>query len=465
MSDVLSFIEHEIVLADGRTVGDGLRNDPWIGLHVLAPILEVDEAGLPRYRLVYLELPRGHWKSGGAAAIATGEAALHPSTDVVIGAVDTDQARVVLENVAGYLQRNPEVGGLFTARRDEFVTRGGSRVRVISSDAPSAFGLGGTHERFRVICDELTAWKTEDLWIALASASGKVKDTQTIVLSNAGFDAERSWQWEIRQTADEAEWAYLFSADGVIASWITPEWVAQMQALLPAAAFERLIGNLWTTGAGDFVSVEQWRSCVDHELSPGRGGSGRRFAGLDLGLTHDRTVLAVVHWDEDRIVLDELLVWQGSRAEPVSIAAVEAALVDASERWPSFEVYADPWQLKGSMERLRGRVRIQEWGFSQSSVRKLSVTLFNAITSATLRAYPDAELEREITGLRVVEAASGWRFDHRTGAFSDRAVALAMAILLAEERGRSRLGWTQWVDRGEIPGVADVELGANVVGW
>ena len=98
------------------------------------------------------------------------------------------------------------------------------------------------------------------------------------------------------------------------------------------------------------------------------------------------------------------------------------------------EIYADPWQLKRSMEKLRGRVRIEGWVFSQSSVRKLSATLLNAITTTTLRVYPDHELEREVTGLRVVDTPSGWRFDHRTGGYSDRAVALAMAILLAQER-------------------------------
>ncbi|MGH3053938.1 MAG: hypothetical protein ACRDL7_03050, partial [Gaiellaceae bacterium] len=159
MTDGLAFVEKEIVLADGRTVGEGLVSDPWIRDRLLVPILAVDEAGLPRYRLVYLELPRGHWKSGGAAAIATAEAALHPSTDVVVGAADTEQARIILENVAGYLRLNAALGALFTSRRDEFFTEAGSRIRVISSDAPSAYGLGGTHRRFRVITDELTTWK------------------------------------------------------------------------------------------------------------------------------------------------------------------------------------------------------------------------------------------------------------------------------------------------------------------
>ena len=89
-------------------------------------------------------------------------------------------------------------------------------------DAPTAWGLGGTHRRFRVICDELTVWKSEDLWSALVSATGKVKDTQTLILSNAGFDADRSWQWRVREAARVGcLWGYLYAPPGVVASWIT----------------------------------------------------------------------------------------------------------------------------------------------------------------------------------------------------------------------------------------------------
>jgi len=462
MTDALSFIEQQIVLADGRTVGEGFDTDPWIRDQLLAPILLVDETGRPVYRLVYLELPRGHWKSGGVAAIATAEAALLPSTDVVIAAADSDQARIILENIAGYLRRNPALGALFTVRKDEFETDAGSRIRVISSDAPSAYGLGGTHQRFRVICDELTTWRDDSLWVALVSASGKVAHSQTLVLSNAGFDAERSWQWDVRRTAEQADWAYLFSADGVIASWITEEWVEQMRALLPAAAFERLIGNVWTTGAGDFVTSEQWLRCVDERLTPTAGGDSRRYwGGLDLGLTKDRTAFAIVHRDGEHVVLDSLDVWQGTRQEPVSITVVERAVADATRRFPGLTISCDPWQLKGSIERLRReRVSVSEFVFSSSSVGKLSATLHHAITSGALRVYPDAELEREILGLRVVESAGGWRFDHRTGGYSDRAVALAMATMraVAEPVGR---GMRIFAPRGDGTPLGGLDMALN----
>jgi hypothetical protein len=460
----LRFVRDEIVLPHGRSVGEEIATgrDSWIEEEMLGPAFAVNEFGLPLFSLVYLELGRGSWKSGGSAAVACTEAILEPGTDIVVGAGDVDQGAIILGHLDGYLDRNARLASLCTKRGNERLFEGGSRIRVLSSDAATAWGLGGERRRFRAICDELTIWRSEELWAAFSSATGKVRDAQIIVLSNAGFDAGSSWQYRIREAARTELWGHLYAPPGIVASWISLEWIEQQRILLPAVAFERVIENRWTTGAGDFVTAEQWRECVDPFLQPSRGGSGRYFGGLDLGLTHDRTVLAIVHWHGDKIVLDELLVWQGEKTEPVSIVAVEAALLDAAERYPGLELYADPWQMRRSLEALKGRIRMHEFVFSQASVQKLSSTLLNAVTSQVLRVFADVELEREVLGLRVVQTGSGWRFDHRAGRFSDRAVALAMAIQLAQERGRGRLPNGSFVCRDLIPGL--VEVGAGLWG-
>ena len=74
------------------------------------------------------------------------------------------------------------------------VPSNGSRINVLSSDLESAYGVGGTHQRFRLVLDELANWpdKGRELFDALWSATGKVPDCQTVILSNAGFDAEHS---------------------------------------------------------------------------------------------------------------------------------------------------------------------------------------------------------------------------------------------------------------------------------
>ncbi len=434
-SGPLSFIAHELTAATGQRFGELWARDPWITRDVLRPILARTSEGLPRHALVYVELSRGHAKSSYAAAIATAEVMLHDSTDVAVIAADRDQAKFITEHLDRFIRDNPELGKSFTTRDGEWtVPSRRSRIRIISSDVASSWGMGGTHKRFRVIADELTAWpaRGEGLWTSVISATGKVPDVQTIILSNAGFDSANSWQWRAREVARTASWGYLFSAAGVIASWIEPSWVEQMRDLLPAPAFDRVIGNVWTSQSGDFVTREEYRRCVDPDWSRQlTAEAGRSYAaGLDLGLTHDRTAFAVMHRDgTGSLRLDDLEVWSGTRAEPVSIAAIERAMVDASERFRPLSILADPWQLKASIERLRGEgCRIEEFTFSATSVARLSTALYSAIKSGRLRVFEDAALEEEILGLRVVQSSGGWRVDHRSGGFSDRAMALAMAI-------------------------------------
>ena len=450
-TDGTSFICDEIRLADGRTIGQALEADPWIESEILGPVFERDEKGLPLHRLCYFELGRGHAKSLYGAAIATAEAVLHDSTDVIIAAGDKDQAGICMDHLRGFIARNATLRAGFRIAKDELRIRD-SRIRVIPSDAATAWGHGGVKQRFRIVVDELTAWPTngEAFWVALASATGKVKDSATIVLSNAGYGRGESWQWKVRETAETKPWAHLYSADGVIASWIDADWLEQQRDLLPASAYERVILNRWVAETGDFVTREQWRRCVEPGLKPATQGVREihYYGGLDLGLVKDATAFAIVHIDGQRIILDELQVFQGSHKQPLQIETVVRAVTNAKQRFEKLHVTADPWQLADPIQRMRSAgVPVSEFNFSSSSLAHLSTTLYAEITSANLRVFEDHALENEVLGLVVVQTPSGWKVDHRAGGYSDRAIAIGMALTEAvkhRQREGSEGFWDHW---------------------
>jgi phage terminase large subunit-like protein len=447
MSDPrLQFVLDECILPIGKAVGEAIAKDPWVTDKFLGPIFERNRKGFPKHSLCYLEMGRGSWKSGGLAATAIAEAVLFPQTEIIICAVDVDQAKIDLDALDGYIRQNPRLAALFKSR-DRGDTRhveGGSRIRVISADVPGAWGLGGTSHRFRVYCEELSEWRSEELWSALASATGKAPDSQIVVASNAGWDRQRAWQFRIRETARVERWGYLYAPPGPHASWISPEWVEQQKALLPPIAFERVILNRWTSQTGDYISRSAWRRLVDPGLHPvARGSHGRYFGGLDLGLTRDRTAFAICHVEHQRIVLDALEVWEGTPADPVSIVAVENHVRDAYRRFPGLVVHADPWQAEGTVQKLsRGGHRIEKFRFSQASIHHLSRVLYECAQDESLRVYEDDGLEQEVLGLQVRETPEGWRFDHRAGGYSDRVVALAMALQAAVRTRVRRAGKT-----------------------
>jgi hypothetical protein len=236
--------------------------------------------------------------------------------------------------------------------------------------------------------------------------------------------------WTLREQARSKSWAYLYAPEGIQASWLSVEWVEQMRSTLPPEVFMRLIENKWTEGSGSFITRTMLDSCIDAQWSPQLFGSGstRYVAALDLGLVHDRTALAVCHMEGDQPTLDYLRVWKGNQAHPVSIEAVEGELLAVSRRFRLKKLFSDPWQMQASIQRLRGKLTVTEFRFTAESVRRLSEALYTAISTGRMRLYPDKELESELLALNAVQKGYGWRVDHSSGNYSDRAMAIGMCL-------------------------------------
>jgi hypothetical protein len=431
------FRREQIVLPNGKHLGE--VEESWQTEHVFGPLDAIDEAGAPLHRLIYLELPRGHAKTAVLAAEALTAAFLDGDIRVYFGAGDQDQARIGLDMLTGFIKRNPALRSSFKVQRNEItVPATGASIRVLSSDAPSSYGLGGLSKKLLILADELWVWQGRDLWDALWTSSAKTKEWRVIVGSNAGFDTT-SVAWELREMCRQGidERFYIYSPEGVVASWISAKDLDTQRRSLPPEIYQRLWENKWTEGSGSLITREQLDLCVDPTWQPQT--SGRQFVrysvGVDLGLVRDRTARAVVHVEPGgRVVLDDLRVWQGSRRQPVQIADIEEDLIEVSGRFNHPVVIVDPWQLQGSLQRLRGQISIEEFRFTSESVRKLSENLLRLIRDAQLRLFPDTELERELLAMQMVQTTyGGYRMDHRSGGFSDRVVALAMASLNTTE--------------------------------
>ena len=69
-------------------------------------------------------------------------------------------------------------------------------------------------------------------------------------------------------------------------------------------------------------------------------------------------------------------------------------------------------------------------------MRRLSENLYALLKNGQMRLYSDPELERELLRLEARQTGYGWRIDHRSGGYSDRAMAIGMAALHAALAGR-----------------------------
>lgn len=422
-SDRMSFRREVLKLPDGRSYGESL--EPWQREDLLALDRRDEHQNVSIWR------PRGHSKTSDLAAECVAELFLGPAGGrLYAAAVDQDQARLLHELAAGYIRRTPLLAMSAEIAKDSIVIPAtGTRLVVLSSDAPSAYGLLPSW----ICCDEIAEWPDRQLFDALFSATGKVPGCRFITIGTCGVIGH--WSQELHELARKTPGWY-FSSRGQCASWIKPEWLAQQAKMLPPEVYRRLHENQWVSSSGSVLTDDEVRRVFDASLTRQREGKPDvlYFVGVDLGLVNDRTVRVVVHRDGQRTAIDSIRTWQGSREERVLLADVEEDLRRVNRAFYRPVIVADFWQAAGLTERLqREGLRIRDERFSSTFRQRLDSHLLQLVRDGLLQSYPHAALEEELRRLVVVQSRNGWRLDHPSGGHDDHVVAVGLAALSGED--------------------------------
>lgn len=396
-------------------------------------------------RRAYLERPRGHSKTSDMALqIAWVLLAAQSPVTGLAAAADRDQANFVHDSLVRLARANPE-----SLQRLRFIQhevrnqQTGSRLEVIASDARGSYGALPDF----IVCDELSHWEKPDLWYSLLSSAAKKQNCMLIVLTNAGWG--RGWQWEVREHArTDSRW-YFSSLDGPQAPWITEDWLAEQQALLPTPVFERLWLNRWQHSDGNFVTLAEAEACRSEQRAYQLEGSAGRVyvATLDYAEKHDYTVGCVCHLEGKIVVVDRMDVVKPSPAHTTRISWVEDWIEDIASRFRNVRFVVDEYQLLSTVQRLEGRYPVERFAF-QSGLgnHKLAMQLRQLILNRELQWYPGCgavpglqrdDLETELASLLLRETSNGRvRIDHLNDGqhHDDRAFALGVACLALLER-------------------------------
>ena len=419
----------------------------------------------------WFERPRGHSKSSDIATMATWALALSPKAiSGVCAAADKDQAAIIRKHMQQILRLNPWLGATLQASQWKVTnTRNGSELEILSADAPSAFGLLPDF----IICDELTHWPSDSLWVALFSAIAKRKTGLLVVISNAGI--QEDWSWKLRE-AVRTDPAWHFSRlDGPVASWITRDLLAEQERLLPPSAYRRLWLNCWTSGTGDALQPGDIDRAVKHRLPEINPAEYVWCAGVDLSLKKDASAVVVVgrhvggdgeyveldtgtidEWGEvnrdrrwvpgpertDKYRVAEVRLWEPRRGERVNLTAIENAIIELNDRYQFASVAIDPWQAAMMTERLERRLNIALCHQTSQQLHKQCVDLLEAFQSGSIE-IPASEsaLIADVKRLQLLERASGlYRLvsprlnDPSEGTtHGDAASALGLAISAAKQ--------------------------------
>lgn len=406
-----------------------------------------------KFQRGWLERARGHSKSGDIGLMAAW--ALFASKRRLSGiaaAGDQDQARLLRDAIGKLVYCNPWLSKFIEVQNYRVLNPNtGSTLDIITSDAPTSYGLTPDF----IIADELVHWKKRDLWDSLISSAAKRSTCIVVVITNAGLSDD--WAWTTREAVRADPSWYFSRLDGPVASWITPDRLAEQERLLPSIAYRRLWLNEWTSGGGDALTEADINAAFSQDLRPQtRAADGYEYvAGLDLGVSRDASAVCVLgirrgREGHGRIRLAATRVWRPAKGKKVNLTDVEEALAELHLRFRFKQLNADPWQASHMVSRLQaggiGRLAkgsrykpalpIVEVPQTGQALQKMATVVIEAFSDRRVELFDCDDLRRDLKRLRVEERSTfGFRLVSPRDArgHSDLVSALSLAMLAASE--------------------------------
>jgi hypothetical protein len=390
----------------------------------------------------------------------------------VVAATDTDQAALTLDFIDRLCRINPWLANLLTVQRDRVVAKNGSELTVLSSDAPSSFGLNVGY----VICDELTRWKSPDMWESLASTIVKRRHCMCVIISNAGTGQGSSWQWRIREICRTDPRWHFSRLEGPQASWLTKELIDEQQKLLTPKAFQRNVLNRWTTDSGDCLSQAAIDVAFKADLEPMTLGSDYEgfgyVAGLDLAVKSDHAAFVVLGWNymTKRIRLAHLESWSPGERGEIDLIAVQKSVIAAAERF-SFWVqgngcYYDPHQAELMAQQLRDLgISMVPMPFVGSNLNKMASAVLQCFErEKNIDLYPHELLRHDLEKLSIVERGFGYKLEapHDETGHCDRAIALSICLPFAADCATIHWRKVAAEERGGLLNINDLNSRGNI---
>lgn len=382
----------------------------------------------------WLGRPRGFSKTTDVAALtlAIMLTQLPAGARCYAAAADRDQARLLVDALAGFVLRTPELAGAVVLDQYKVTTRNNVVLEVIAADAASAYGL----RPYWLVMDELCQWpetrNARKVYEALSTALPKVPASRSVVITTAGSPGH--WSRRVYESALAESQFWRVSDTHEAPPWVDPAEIEAERRRLPESAFARLWRNEWAASEDSAFRPEDVEACatLTGPLSPHAEAhaAGGYVVTCDLGWRNDRTVIAVAHAEanQQRLIVDRLHVLQGSRRSEVDLPSVER-MIEVLAREFAAPVVFDPAQAVAIRQSLSARgIMCREHVFSATSNTQLALLMLELVRSHRLVMPNDDDLISEFLNVRIVERGPGlYRVDHDPDKHDDQVVAIGMA--------------------------------------
>jgi phage terminase large subunit-like protein len=412
-----------------------------------------DRDGAPYWRSIGLVVARKNGKTAMLAALALYRLLEDDGQpEILLAAASDKQAGRLFDQVISYLRRNPGLSG--RVHRREYlgeivnIQTGGKIVRIPSS--------GETLDGFNpslAICDELHAWTTptrKRVWTSLTTSGGARSHAQVVTITTAGEAAARETSILGRllssneaegecehqpgltisrnhparalvfnysaPTSDPADVAAMKLANP--ASWITTNYLERQAANpeLTDAEVLQLHGCVWAAGVDAWITGAEWEACAEPDASIPDGSPV--YIGVDVGLVHDTTAVAVAWKREDDIVLVQATVFAahpGAIADVhvpggvVDLAQIERHIRDLGSRYQIREIAYDPRFFERSAQLLADTFLAFPLHQSSAAMADAYQAFYAAIKETRLRHTHKPVLTAHVMATAPQQTDRGWK--------------------------------------------------------
>lgn len=224
--------------------------------------------------------------------------------------------------------------------------------------------------------------------------------------------------------------------------WQLPEYYEAERETLRPATYQRLHENRWGASETSFITEAMWRDCVDPLVSPLLVPRDRRsevelFVGVDVGVKFDSTAIVSVARSERKIILARHVIWKPTPGDEVNIEqTVEKYLTDLCRDFRVKEIFVDPSQMLGSLQRLKTKgLPVREYTQTPEHLTEMGSGLYSLFKDKNIQLYHADDLRAHVLAAVVVESARGWKIaKEKASKKIDGCVALAMACVAALTR-------------------------------
>jgi phage terminase large subunit-like protein len=295
------------------------------------------EDGTRRFRRSFKEVARKNGKTSEEAIKAIYHIALdgEEGAQVYAGATKEEQARIVVNDVGKFIEKSPDLAGLFrlfkhkdTIQRVSYVETN-SFITALGRDSKSQDGLDPS----MAIIDEYHAHKTNELLDVIESGMGARKQPLMDIITTAGFDKQLPC-YDLRRVCidilegkkeDESLFTLMFELDENDDWEDETNWIKSNPNLGASINIEYLRDrfitakneggtkevdfktknlNIWTDAASIWIPDHIWQKGNDLPDFTGK----IVYAGLDFGATSDFTALVLLS-EPDSFGIHDLMAW------------------------------------------------------------------------------------------------------------------------------------------------------------